>query len=269
MGKCEGKVVVVTGAAGGISFQTAKKFAEEGAKVVLADLNEELLASAAQTLLDEGKDVMYLKHDVTDGESWKRVIETTVEKYGKVNVLVNGAGILTRKSVREETVDMFRKAHEVMVFGMFRGIQTVIPYMLKTEEPCAILNIASVVGSFVGTGSSVAYNTAKGAVNGMTKAVAVDLAGTNIRINQVHPGTILTPMTAAKLESDETYWAAKVAKIPVGRVGLPEEVANAIVFLCSDEASYIHGASLVIDGGQILGYVNGLSERAESMSGSL
>jgi cyclopentanol dehydrogenase len=266
MGKCNGKVVIVTGAAGGISFQAAKKFAEEGAKVVLTDLNEELLASGTEILKAGGGDVMYIKHDVTSEESWKNVFDKVKEQYGKVNVLVNGAGILTRKSVREEDASMMEKAHQVMVFGMFKGIQTALPYMEETKEPCAILNIASVVGSFVGTGSSVAYNTAKGAVNGMTKAIAVDLAGTNIRINQVHPGTILTPMTAAKLESDEAYRAAKVAKIPVGRVGLPEEVANAIVFLCSDEASYIHGASLVIDGGQILGFVNGLSENNASMT---
>jgi cyclopentanol dehydrogenase len=266
MSKCAGKVVIVTGAAGGISYQTAKKFAEEGAKVVLTDLNEELLASGTEALKAAGGEVMYIQHDVTSEESWKNVFKKAKEQYGKINILVNGAGILTRKSVREEDAAMMEKAHQVMVFGMFKGIQTAIPYMEETQEPCAILNIASVVGSFVGTGSSVAYNTAKGAVNGMTKAIAVDLAGTNIRINQVHPGTILTPMTAEKIESDPAYRAAKVAKIPVGRVGLPEEVANAIVFLCSDEASYIHGASLVIDGGQILGYVNGLSENNASMT---
>lgn len=267
MGKCEGKVVLITGAAGGISFQTERQFAKEGAKVVLADLNQELLDKSTQTLVQEGYDVKAVAIDVTDPQSWDRALQFTVEAYGKIHILVNGAGILTRLSVREETLEMMRKAHEIMVFGSFMGIQKVIPYMEKTNEPCAILNIASVVGSFVGTGSSLAYNTAKGAVNGMTKAIAVDLAHSNIRINQVHPGTILTPMTAAKIESDPVYRKAKEAKVPLGRVGRPEEVANAIVFLCSDEASYIHGSSLVIDGGQILGFVDGLSEKAEKMLG--
>ena len=265
MGRFDGKVAVITGSASGICMETAKKFVGEGAKVVLTDVNKELLDKVAGELSGAGGDVLTVEHDVTSSKGWDRVFEEAVGKYGKVNILVNGAGILTRKSVTEETVEVMEKAHAVMVFGMFLGIQKAIPLMEKSGESCAILNIASVVGTFVGTGSSIAYNTAKGAVTGMTKAAAVDLAGTRIRINAVHPGTILTPMTAEKLENDPVYRRAKESKIPLGRVGLPEEVASAIAFLCSDEASYIHGASLVVDGGQILGYVAGLSETADKM----
>lgn len=268
MGKFDGKVAVITGSASGICMETAKKLVSEGAKAVITDVNKELLDKVSEELMKAGGDILAIQHDVTSPEGWDKVFGEAVKKYGKVNILVNGAGILTRKSIMEETVDVMERAHAVMVFGMFLGIQKAIPIMKKCKEGCCILNIASVVGTFVGTGSSIAYNTAKGAVTGMTKAAAVDLAGTGIRINAVHPGTILTPMTAEKLENDPVYRKAKESKIPLGRVGLPEEVASAIAFLCSDEASYVHGASLVVDGGQILGFVAGLSETAEKLESS-
>ncbi|MGM9525081.1 MAG: SDR family NAD(P)-dependent oxidoreductase, partial [Peptococcaceae bacterium] len=139
------------------------------------------------------------------------------------------------------------------VFGVFLGMQTVIPEMKAMQEPCAILNVSSVCGAYVATGNNFAYNAAKSAVVGMTKAAAVDLAGSNIRVNVIHPGTIGgTAISAGVLQGKMEKM--KLSKIPLGRAGKPEEVATAALFLCSDEASYIHGASLVVDGGQILGY---------------
>lgn len=252
MERLAGKVALITGAAGGLGRAMAAAFAQEGAKVVLTDLNEAALVEAQADLQRYGENILALRHDVADAEDWQRVLEITEKVFGKLNIVVNNAGFLPKGSVEQETLTGLHHGFAVLVDGVFLGLSLTIPYLKKCQEPCAIVNVSSVCGAYVATEDNFTYNAAKSALVGMTKAAAVDLAGTNIRINSIHPGSIRTAINAQALEGRSGR--IKLSKIPLGRLGEPQEVAAAVVFLCSDEASYIHGASLVIDGGQILGY---------------
>ncbi len=255
MGRLDGKVAIITGAAGGIGEATVRYFVQEGAKVAITDVNEKYLEELAAELTAAGAQVLTARHDVAKEADWLQVVKVTQERFGKINILINNAGILHLGSVETETLENMKYIYDVDVFGTFLGMKYVIPEMKKVKESCSIVNISSVLGPYVAMGDNIAYNSAKAAVLGLTKSAAVDLAGANIRVNAVHPGTIKTPINADKLDNDEEFRKLKLSKIPLRRAGLGEEVARAVGFLASDEASYIHGASLVVDGGQILGYV--------------
>lgn len=254
MERLAGKTAIITGAAGGLGKAMAAAFAQEGANVVMTDCNETALARAREELHGFGENILALTHDVSKEEDWQRVLATAEKTYGKVNIVVNNAGFLPHGSVEQETLEGMHRGFAALVDGVFLGMQMGIAYMKKCQEPCAILNVSSVCGAYVATEDNFTYNTAKSAVVGMTRAAAVDLAGSNIRVNTIHPGTIKTAINKQALEGRSGR--IKLSKIPLGRMGEPQEVAWAAVFLCSDEASYIHGTSLVIDGGQILGYRN-------------
>lgn len=253
MGRLEGKTAIITGAAKGIGKAVAMYFAKESAKVVITDIDKECLDKTVSEIQMQNGVVKAVRHDVSKADDWKHVLEVAEAEFGRLHILVNNAGILPLGSVETTSLDAMQKSFSVLVYGVFLGMQTVIPAMKKTEEPCAIVNMSSVCDAYVATNNNFAYNAAKSAVVGMTKAAAVDLAGSNIRVNTIHPGTIGgTAISADVLQGNVEKM--KISKIPLGRVGKPEEVAVAVSFLCSDEAGYIQGASLVVDGGQILGY---------------
>ena len=255
MGYFSGKVAIITGGSSGIGEATAQYFAKEGAKVVITGTNASKLKKAAEKIEQNGGDILPIQHDVADEVGWLELVQKTVSQFGKINILINNAGTFLFDSVENESIEDMQRCYDTNVFGTFLGMKYVIPKMKENAEPCSIVNVSSVLGSFVAMGDSIAYNSAKAAILGMTKSSAIDVAGTNIRINAIHPGTVITPINASKFAEDEAFKQLKISKIPLGRIGQVEEIARTIGFLCSDKASYIHGTSLVIDGGQTLGYV--------------
>ncbi|PLV60108.1 3-oxoacyl-[acyl-carrier-protein] reductase [Thermotoga sp. KOL6] len=242
--RLEGKVCMITGAASGIGRAAALLFAQEGAIVVACDVSKENL----DVLVDEAQDLSgkvdpYLL-DVTNRDQVKEVVERVVQKYGRIDVLVNNAGI-TRDALlvrmREEDWDA---VISVNLKGVFNVTQAVVPYMIK-QRSGTIINTSSVVGIH-GNAGQTNYAATKAGVIGMTKTWAKELAGRNIRVNAVAPGFIETPMTE---KLPERIREATLSQIPLGRFGKPEEVANVYLFLASDESSYITGQVIVVDGG--------------------
>lgn len=246
MNRVSGKVAIVTGAARGMGAAHAQRLVEEGAKVVLTDvLDKEGMATASAL----GANARYLHHDVTKESEWQRVVAETEAVFGPVSVLVNNAGIaLYGKLETLEEAD-YRRVIDVNQMSVFLGMKSVIPSM-KRAGGGSIINISSTCGL---TGNFLdadlpAYTASKFAIRGMTKAAAIELAPNNIRVNSVHPGTIRTPMSVPTPEAEAGL--AKAAKgAPAGRVGEPDEVANVVVMLASDEVRFATGAEFVVDGG--------------------
>lgn len=244
MNRLENKVAIITGAAQGMGASHAKKFFEEGAKVILTDMNEK----DGQSLADElGKNALFIRHDVTKAEDWARVVKDGEKKFGPITVLINNAGVLGPIS---KTADLdyeeYLKVIAVNQHAPFLGMKAVIPSMLKAKIG-SIVNISSLAGMLANYGfPSIAYIASKFAVRGMTKGTAVEYGPNNIRVNSVHPGFIKTPMMEAA--TDESGGEA-LAQIPLGRLAQPEEVSNLVLFLASDESSYITGHEHVIDAG--------------------
>ena len=254
MGLLDGKTAIVTGAARGIGKAIALKFASEGANIAFTDLViDENAENTAKEIEAMGVKAKGYASNAANFEDTAKVVEAIHADFGRIDILVNNAGYLPIGSVETTSLDEIQRSFGVLVYGMFLGMQTVIPEMKKTKELCAILNVSSVCGAYVATENNFAYNAAKSAVVGMTRAAAVDLAGSTIRVNVIHPGTIDGTAISGNVLQGKMK-KIKLSKIPLGRAGTPEEVAAVASFLCSDEASYIHGASLVVDGGQILGY---------------
>lgn len=240
MGRLVGKVAIITGAAQGMGAAHAKLFIEEGAKVVLTDLNEEKgLAFAAEL----GENALFVKQNVTSEEDWKAVIAAAEEKFGPVNVLVNNAGITMAKSFLQISVEEYRRIVEINQVSVFLGMKTTVPSMQKAGGG-SIVNISSMNGL---VGGAVGYTDTKFAVRGMTKAAALEAAHYNIRVNSVHPGVIATPMVVQ--DDTKAQVEAIIKQIPAGRVAEPEEVSKMVLFLASDDSSYSTGSEFVIDGG--------------------
>lgn len=246
MDRLKGKVVIVTGASQGMGASHAKMMAAEGAKVVMTDLN----TSDGQKLADQiGENALFITQDVTSIEGWRQVVERAEEKFGPVNVLVNNAGVLGPveglDTLSEAT---YRKVCDINQVSVFLGMQVVIPSMIKAGSG-SIVNISSVAGMVAIYGCpNLAYIASKFAVRGMTKQVAVDYGSNNIRANSIHPGYIKTPMMAAATDKEG---GSAAALIPLGRLADPSEVSNLVIFLASDESSFISGEEHVIDGGMI------------------
>ncbi|WP_417366423.1 glucose 1-dehydrogenase [Glutamicibacter arilaitensis] len=240
-----GKVVIVTGAAGGQGAADAKLLVERGAKVVLTDFNSEL---GEKTAAELGEGAIFMKHDVSSEEDWARVIEETLTAFGQINALVNNAGILKMEPLEASSAETIEKLLAVNVRSVYLGMMAVIPE-LKEAGGGSIVNISSLAG-MNGQANAVAYSGSKWAVRGMTKSAALELGQYGIRVNSVHPGTIATPMTSAMLGSrgDAPFPIAAM-----NRVGTPEDIAPAVAFLVSDESTYISGAELVIDGASAVG----------------
>jgi len=234
------KVAIVTGGSSGIGLATAKKFIAEGAKVVIADINEEAGRQAEQ---ETG--AIFVKTDVSNSEEVQNLVNKTIEKYGKLDVMINNAGMGVLGSALDCTEESFDKVISVNLRGVFLGTKYAGQKM--KEKGGVILNTTSILGE-VGFSGAVAYCASKGGAVLLTKASAADLAPFNIRVNAIAPGFIKTAMTKDVLANEQFQQMVKT-KTPLGRVGEPEEVASLFCFLASDEASYITGNVYFVDGG--------------------
>ena len=240
-----GKVAVVTGGTRGIGYATVKKFLDEGAKVVLFGSKESSVAKALESLKNENNDyeVSGLYPDLSDIKSVEEAFDSIIKEYGKIDILVNNAGISARESLYDYTSEAFDNIIDLNIKAVFNCSKVVAPYM-KENGGGVILNTSSMV-SIYGQPSGVGYPTSKFAVNGMTKSLARELGKDNIRVNAVAPGVIRTDMVAAL---PEEMVKMVCAQIPLGRMGEPEDIANAFAFLASDSAGFITGAILSVDG---------------------
>lgn len=245
--RLSGKVALITGAAMGMGAEHARLFVEQGAKVILSDLNEEAGSALAAEL---GENALFVKHDVTDENSWTDVLKTGTEKFGPINVLVNNAGLSGPNAVTTEVdQNTYDKVVAVDQTGVFLGMRAVIPAMIEAGGG-SIINISSAAAMAHLPGTpNVAYTGAKAAVRGMTKATAIEYGPHNIRVNSVHPGAILTPM--AKELNDEAELEKIAQTLPIRRFAEPREVSYVIAFLASDEAAYMTGSEVVVDGGRL------------------
>ena len=246
--RLENKVAIVTGAASGMGAATARLFAREGARVVVADLLEAEGAAVAKAIGDAGGEARFHKLDVTSEAGWAAIVADTVSAYGKVDILINNAGVSGSHPDLLNTVT-WEEQMTVNAGSVFLGMRAVIPAMKKAGGG-AIVNISSISG-FVGQRMvHMGYNAAKGAVRLATKAAAVQFARDGIRVNSVHPG-VMPPMRTSMMTADPELRRKMMSAIPMGREGRIEEVANANLFLASDEASYITGIELPVDGGYL------------------
>jgi len=244
-----GKVALVSGAASGMGQSEAMIFAREGAKVIVADILEMEGKQVADKIAAGGGQARFVKLDVTSEGEWDAAVKAAVGAFGKLDVLVNNAGISGTYDTDMLSSAAWDKVMAVNAKGVFLGMKAAIPLMKKAGGG-AIVNISSISG-FVGQdGVHMAYNASKGAVRIMTKTAAVQLAGDGIRVNSVHPG-FMPPMRTSKTSADPTWRAKMLAAVPMKREGRVEEVAHAVLFLASDEASYITGTELVVDGGYL------------------
>jgi len=239
-----GKVALITGGASGMGQSEAVIFAREGAKVIVADVLEAEGKKVADSLGGAGR---FVALDVTSEAAWQQAIATAVDTFGKLDVLVNNAGISGTFDPDTLSTSAWDRLMDVNAKGVFLGMKHAIPQMEKAGGG-AIVNISSVSG-FVGqVGIHMAYNASKGAVRLMTKSAAVQYARSGIRVNSVHPG-VLPAMRSSKATADPAFRQKMLAGVPMRREGRVEEVAHAVLFLASDEASYITGTELVVDGG--------------------
>ena len=241
-----GKVALVSGAARGIGAATAKRLAQEGAAVVLGDVLETEGRQTAAGIVAAGGRATFMPLDVTSAAHWQQVIDAAVAAYGKLDVLVNNAGISGRAAVGETDVETWERVMEINGKGVFLGTKLAIPELRKAGGG-SIINISSIYG-IVGSETSAAYHASKGAVRIFTKAAAIQYAAEGIRVNSVHPGFVDSPMTAASHALPEVH-NLRISRTPLGRMGTPEDIAAGILYLASDESSFVTGSELVIDGG--------------------
>lgn len=252
MGRLSGKIAVVTGGAGGIGKETAKLFLKEGAKVVLVDLIETMLDDTLQELAEHG-DVIAVQADVSKEADVIKYVETAVKQYGTIDVFFNNAGIEGKVApLIEQTVEDFDKVMAVNVRGVFLGLKHVLPIMIK-QKSGSIINTSSMVGIRGGT-DIAPYVTSKSAVIGLTKAAAAEVAAMNVRVNSIHPAPVNTRLIRALEEGhcpgdSESYKEKLLSAIPLGRYAEPIEIAKLVLFLASDDSSYITGSQYQIDGG--------------------
>lgn len=247
MARLQGKVAIVTGGARGMGGATSKLFAQEGAKVVIADLLEDEGRKLAQEL---GASALYVRHDVSDEASWNNVIEQTLQAFGEPDVLVNNAGVLLFRTLQETSKADFERVININLIGSFLGAKLVGARMIARGRG-SIVNISSTDG-MKGANGLGAYCSSKWGIRGLTRVAAMEYGHKGVRVNSVHPGGIDTamgnPYAEAKDEVNKRYgW------VPLQRVGEPVEVAQASLFLASDESSYLCGAEIAVDGGMLTG----------------
>tara|TARA_Y100001960_G_C14573451_1_gene777055 strand:- start:230 stop:982 length:753 start_codon:yes stop_codon:yes gene_type:complete len=249
--RLNGKIAIITGAASGMGAAEARLFAREGATVVVTDIAEDMGFKVVEEISVAGGNATFVKMDVTSETEWETVVGDTLLREGRLDILVNNAGFAG--SSTEDSMDLgaFDTLMAVNLRGVFLGIKTAIPVM-RDGGGGSIVNISSISGNIGQEVVHLGYNATKGGVRIITKAAAVQNGKDGIRVNSVHPG-ILPAMRTAKLTAEPTLRERWIQRIPLGRVGEPEEVANAVLFLASDEASYISGAELYVDGGYLAG----------------
>lgn len=246
--RLDGKVAFISGGARGMGGTEAKLFADEGASVVFGDVLEKDGKRTEAEIINSGGEGFFIYLDVTSEESWKKAILATVNKFGRLDILVNNAGVSGRGLIEDTSVEEWDRVMNVNAKGTFLGTKIALPE-LKKSGGGSIINISSqlgIVGSDLGIGAP--YQASKGAVRLLTKATALQYASKGIRCNSVHPAPINTDMTAVARENPEMFAKSK-DNIPLGRFGEPMEVAKAVLYLASDESSFMTGSELVVDGG--------------------
>jgi len=244
--RLEGKVALISGGARGMGAEEARIFAREGAKVVIGDISEDEGRAVEAQIAEAGGQALFVRLDVTQESDWTNAVDLAVSRFGKLDVLVNNAGISSRAFTDDTGIDAWDKIMEVNSKGVFLGTRAAIPKMLEAGGG-SIVNISSIMGLVGSAGGHPAYNASKGAVRIFSKAMAVRHGKDNIRVNSVHPGFM--PPMASGIAYDQEQRRGSLEQTPLGREGRIEEVANAVLFLASDEASYITGAELAVDGG--------------------
>ncbi len=246
----DGKVAIVTGAGSGIGRAIATLFAEEGARVAVVDVSESDGKETVELLRKRGGDAVFIQGDISNSAIVKRIVETTVKKYERVDILCNNAGVESMGSILEITEENWDKVMSINLKGVFLCSKHSVPKMVENGGG-VIINIASVLG-LIGSKGEAAYCASKGGIISLTRAMALDFAPHNIRVNCICPGSVLTPTFKRVMTSLGDYEAAfqrNLDKIPLKRIAEPEEIAYAALYLASEKASYITGSVLVIDGG--------------------
>ena len=243
--RLEGKVALISGGARGMGAVEARLFAKEGASVVIADILEDEGRRLEAEINEKGGNAAFVSLDVTSEDQWNDAVKSTVDRFGKIDILVNNAGIYESSRVESTTVESWDRVMSINAKGVFLGTKAAIPAM-RDAGGGSIVNISSVAG--LTGGAATAYNSSKGAVRLLTKATAIQYASDAIRGNSVHPGPIETDMLA-DVYPNPGQRERRQSQIPLGRMGTAEDVANGVLFLSSDESSYMTGSELVIDGG--------------------
>ena len=243
------KITIITGAKQGMGRSHALTLAKAGAKVVVADISKEDCEKVVKEIEKDGGEAMAVKCDVSKKSEVEEIVKKTIEKFGKIDILVNNAGICPFKPFLELTEEDWDKVLDVNLKGYFLCAQTCAKEMVK-QKSGVIVNIASIAMGQVGVGfpGLVHYCASKGGIVAMTEAMALELVPFNIRVNAIAPGAIDTPMAAAT-KQDPKVLEQSLARIPMHRMGKPEEISNAVLFLASDESSYMTGSTVVVDGG--------------------
>lgn len=243
------KVAMITGAGSGIGEATAHLFAREGAAVMIADINGEAAQKVCEAIQAEGGHAAWVQTDVTSEESAAAMIQTTLARFGRVDILFNNAGNEGFGSVVNTDLAVWERIFAVHVRGTFLCSKYVIPAMIEGGKGGVVINVSSVAG-LIGIPNMAAYCAAKGAIVNLTRAMAVDFAAHHIRVNCIAPGTTMTPLGQRLIANDTPErLAQRLSRYPLGRFGQPEEIARSVLFLASDDSSYATGMCLTIDGG--------------------
>ena len=247
MGRLDGKVVLISGGARGQGAEEARLMAREGAKVVFGDILDDQGKQVEAEISEAGLDATYVHLDVTRANDWESAVDTAVQKYGGLHILVNNAGILIRKGVEDTTEEEWDRIMGINLKGVFLGTKHAIPAM-RSSGGGSIVNISSTAGLVGSPEGSPSYTATKGGVSLFTKSIAIQHAKDGIRCNSVHPGPIDTEMIRDTI-TDPERMAARMRRLPMGRVGTAADIAYGVLYLASDEASFVTGSELVIDGG--------------------
>ncbi|WP_425062464.1 SDR family NAD(P)-dependent oxidoreductase [Pyruvatibacter mobilis] len=262
MNRCDGKIALVTGGARGLGAETAKRLAEAGASILLTDILDDEGRQTADAIADKGGKAHYMHHDVTSEEEWDAVVAEAKSRFGGLDILVNNAGIYYSKPIGETSMDDWRRMMSINVDGVFLGCRAALPLLReragKWRGGGSVVNLSSVAG-IIGAANGTAYHASKGAVRLLTKSLALEGAEgeAKVRANSVHPAVIDTNMgrdlvgqmsDALGVSSNEGT-ALITMMHPLGRLGMPEDVANAVVYLSSDDSAFVTGAELIVDGG--------------------
>ncbi len=262
MNRCDGKVALVTGAARGLGAQAAKQLAEAGAKVLLTDILDDAGRETADAIVNKGGEAHYIHHDVTSEEEWKAAVDEAVSRFGGLDILVNNAGIYFNRPIGEISLEDWRKMMAINVDGVFLGCKTALPALReragKWRGGASIVNLSSAAG-LIGSSGGTAYHASKGAVRLLTKSMALEGAEgeAKVRCNSIHPAVIDTNMgrdlvgqfSQSMGVTDNEATELVTMLHPIGRLGMPEDIANAVVFLASDDSAFMTGSELVVDGG--------------------